>query len=110
MNDSDDVLRPRRVIVDLPRGRLRERANTKQKANLTGESNPIEMASVIRAAREYAQRTHSIGALQGAYAIECLIERIRSLCLLDEQLKNILADGDHAADELRSYIRSMYKD
>lgn len=117
MSEIGDSHVPRRQVIDLreparaPRSgnRTQKRGRTsRQQPQQLPRQNPLEMTPVIEAVQEYGRRTHSIGALQGAHAIQSLVDKIRGLGSGDEDLKKILADAEDSARELRSYLHKVY--
>jgi len=79
------------------------------KENQVTNGNSLEIQPVINAVREYGRRTHSIGALQGAHAMQTLIDSIRALGPQPEELQKLLERGDNTVSELRSYLHKAYK-
>jgi hypothetical protein len=91
-------------------GRNRKRGRGVSATLQQSEPKSLEAQPVIRAAQEYAKRAHSLGALQGAYEIQRLVDRINHLGIDDERLREIVTSGERAADQLRSYLSKVYGD
>lgn len=105
MND-DELPVPRRVVREFSRPK---RKNSNRYNSAPEQGNSLEIQPVIKAVQEYARRTHSIGALQGAHAIETLISNIRALGPQNEEMQKLLEQGDVMATELKSYLHKVYK-
>jgi hypothetical protein len=128
MDDSQGGPKPRRVLIEMsgsaavfPENRPRHHNRGNRNNNWYRDDRPhdepqgdtsktIEMQPVIRAAQEFGRRAHSLGALQGAYAVEELITQIKGLGPTSEELKRVLEAGEKSAEQLRSYLHSVYKD
>ena len=96
-----DVVRPKPAPYGNPRGSHRSKQQP--------QPQTLEIQPVMDAVREYARRTHSLGALAGARALEVLAEKIRALPPTPE-LTVIGADAEASARELKSFLSRAYDD
>ena len=71
---------------------------------------PIEMTPVLEAVKEYARRTHSLGALQGACALEKLAKQIRSVMPQTTTMNALADEADSEARILKEFIKRVYED
>lgn len=126
---SDSINDGRTKIIDVPskaqspqsnvkrRRRPRDFGNKKvqhhqQTSAMTHDAKqfPIEMTPVIEAVKEYARRTHSLGALQGACALEKLAKQIRTIMPQTQTMSTIAEDADAEAKTLKEYVKRVYED
>ena len=113
---SSLIRRPR--IVDVARvpqpakhaPKQRRGRNNSKDEHPSNASYPLEMQDIIRASREYARRTHALGALRGALAISELTATIRSLGPQTADMIAILEKADNDARTLRSMLNKVYED
>lgn len=104
-----DVARAPQPAKHAPKQRRRSRSNNEDD-HPPSASYPIEMQDIIRASREYARRTHALGALRGALAISELTATIRSLGPQTADMIAILEKADNDARTLRSMLNKVYED
>jgi hypothetical protein len=95
-----DVVKPKPAPYPNPRRSHR---------NKQGSSQALEIQPVMEAVKEYARRTHSLGALAGARALEQLAEKIRALPPTPE-LADIGAAAEASANDLKSFLSRAYDD
>jgi len=108
MSETLERRGPRRTIHEF--NKPKEKYPDTQEVVMKQHANkPLEMQPVIAAVQEYGRKTHSIGALQGACALQELISEIRALGPQSEELELLLSKGDSSVSELRSYMRKAYK-
>lgn len=117
MNDSCDRPGPRRTVLEMPPAqKKRPRHRKKPEFSISEQPNihidmrnqPIELTPVVDAIKEYGRRTYSLGALQGAFAIEHLLDKIKTLQPVNDELKEIIADAEKNVDHLKSYLHKVY--
>ncbi|MFA6608958.1 MAG: hypothetical protein WCT07_03575 [Candidatus Paceibacterota bacterium] len=92
-----------------PRGDDRKHAQSNMKTS-DAKQFPIEMTPVIEAVREYARRTHSLGALQGAHALQNLASEIRKVMPSNDTMLSLADMADAEAKILKEFIARVYED
>lgn len=121
MNDSCDRPGPRRTVLEMqpepkPAGNRRGSRTNKKKhvvptyesVNIDVKNRPIELTPVIEAVQEYGRRTHSLGALEGANAIVKLLNKIRTIEPTNEDLQQVIVEGEKSVVHLKSYLHKVY--
>ncbi len=123
MNDSLNDGRSR--IIDVPVPQTHSNVKRRRKNHNEGgrqqnrQSNmktedakqlPIEMTPVLEAVKEYARRTHSLGALQGACALEKLAKQIRSIMPQTSAMSALAQEADAEAKTLKEFVKRVYED
>lgn len=101
-NSGDDyVPRTRKLVIDL-------KPEPKQQDNKISASTEysLEMKPVLEAVTRYAQRTHAIGALRGARALELLAVKLDKLTPTKESLEKLSKEIKAEAETLRSFIKT----
>lgn len=97
-NDTSTVSRSsRKLVIDL-------KPDVDHKPTFTEHS--LEMKPVLEAITRYAQRTHAIGALRGARALELLAAKIDKITPTKESLEKLSQEIRAEAEELKSFIKS----
>lgn len=109
MSDSSKYI-PRRTVRDFKASQEVVTIPTQLERHVNFEVQPLEMKPVISAVREYARKTHSIGALQGAHAMQALIDEIKALGPHNEEMCDLLQKGEGKVKELKSYLYKAYKE
>lgn len=108
---SDDKQGGRTTVIDVPRSFSPvKRKRSKSNAPESSQRTPIELTPVMQAVKEYARRTHSIGALQGAYALQRLASKIRGITPRSDVLSAIADNADAEASILKEYVKKIYED
>ena len=111
MNDSGEKAIPRRTVLEF----RNSPSNTKKiqgqnKAHVSGRNLSLEIQCVIKAVESYGRKTHSIGAMQGACAIQNLIDEINALGPHSDDMQKLLRKGTDIAAELKSYMKIVYEE
>lgn len=100
MNNHDNDHGPyaKRTVIDL-----------KKKKRPDSEES-LEMLDLLRMIRSYARKTHSYGAIEGAYAIKKLADSVRLYVDRVPELQQVVNDADSTYDKLKSYTAKIYED
>ena len=76
----------------------------------TVEPHSLEIQTVLKVVKEYAKRAHSLGALEGAYAIQKLVKKIRTLGPQSAALEALLKEADTSATSLKKHLFEVYEE
>jgi hypothetical protein len=109
MSDSTKYV-PRRTVRDFKKSQEVVISPTHIEHHDISVTEPLEIKPVISAVREYARKTHSIGALQGAHAMQALIDEIKALGPHSNEICDLLQKGEGKVKELKSYLHKAYKE
>lgn len=106
-DNSDDTFnhqpRTRKLVIDLKP----EPEQKKQQDNVGSMTEySLEMKPVLEAVTRYAQRTHAIGALRGARALELLAVKLDKITPSKESLEKLSKEIRLEAEHLRSFIQT----
>lgn len=102
---------PTQPNTSVKRGRTNKKKHnvvSYETVSIDVKNRPIELTPVIDAVREYGRRTHSLGALEGANAIVALLNKIRSIEPTNDELKQVIDEGEKSVNHLKSYLHKVY--
>lgn len=116
MKNQSEAVKPRLRIVDTtelgyssrPQRRKHRRQNT-QTSEPDTTHYPLEMQPVLRATLEYGRRTHALGVLKGAAAMEQLVDRIKALGPPSLELGELVTSAERNVGELKQEFKLFYE-
>jgi len=102
----------RPIVLDVEQKRRKRRSRRTQRSSdeTSNSQEVIEIQHVIRAVKEYARRTHSLGALQGAKELSSLASSLRELSKTVPAAMSLANDAELRAENLREYAQQVYDD
>jgi hypothetical protein len=127
MNNPDEASRPRRVVLDVVgpsppvnhtnqhRKRNKRRGGGHPHQHVIEEDVifppcPLEMRPVIEATLQYGRRTHALGALEGAEALDDVVKRIKMLAPLSDTIIEIIKHAESRVSELKGLLITAYSE
>ena len=110
MNEKDDKILPRRTILEFRSPSASPKRKRRSDTHFHDINLSLEIQPVIKAVENYGRKTHSIGAMQGACAIQNLIDEINALGPHSDEIQKLLKKGSDMAVELRSYTKNAYEE